>query len=286
MDIEQMRIRMGEMAAEIERLNSAWQVETLSRKDLIIAKQESENDRLKAENARLQSIIDELQKRFMDASVDRNLLQGVINEQQSPAVSVPELDYVDGDILPPVGASVAIHLASCDKWVDHTVVGYYVWGPLGGIDSSYSRVFVRVLDDQGILNARILKDVKWDKNTPARQIPSPRITEHVAVPDHCLKKQNLPIEKLLEQYTHEGCDFTDIKWVNSASLRYVESMEDSQIKCLICSLINLQSLRITDKDAGEILLSYGVEYIGILQWLKDKGRATLDKLNEANHETN
>ena len=100
------------------------------------------------------------------------------------------------------------------------------------------------------------------------------------------KKQNLPIEKLLEQYTHEGCDFTDIKWVNAASLRYVESMEDSQIKCLICSLINLQSPRITDKDAGEILLSYGVEYIGILQWLKDKGRATLDKLNEANHETN
>ena len=264
MDIEQMRIRMGEMAAEIELLNSAWQVETLNRKDLIIAKQESENDRLKAENARLQSIID----------------------SQSPAVSVPELDYVDGDILPPVGASVAIHLASCDKWVDHTVVGYYVWGPLGGIDSAYSRVFVRVLDDQGILNARILKDVKWDKNTPARQIPSPRITEHVAVPDHCLKKQNLPIEKLLEQYTHEGCDFTDIKWVNAASLRYVESMEDSQIKCLICSLINLQSPRITDKDAGEILLSYGVEYIGILQWLKDKGRATLDKLNEANHETN
>ena len=44
--------------------------------------------------------------------------------------------------------------------------------------------------------------------------------------------------------------------------------------------------RITEKDAGEILLSYGVEYIGILQWLKDKGRSTLAKLNEVSHETN
>lgn len=39
------------------------------------------------EIARLQSIIDELQKRFMGASVDRNLLQGVINEQQSPRIT-------------------------------------------------------------------------------------------------------------------------------------------------------------------------------------------------------
>lgn len=55
MEIEQMQIRMGEMAAEIERLSSAWQVETLNRKDTIIAKQEAENDRLKAENAGMQS---------------------------------------------------------------------------------------------------------------------------------------------------------------------------------------------------------------------------------------
>jgi CRISPR/Cas system-associated endonuclease/helicase Cas3 len=41
---------------------------------------------------RLQSIIDELQKRFMDASVDRNLLQGVINEQQSPAVAISKTE--------------------------------------------------------------------------------------------------------------------------------------------------------------------------------------------------
>ena len=41
---------------------------------------------------RLQSIIDELQKRFMDSSVDRNLLQGVINEQQSPAVAISKTE--------------------------------------------------------------------------------------------------------------------------------------------------------------------------------------------------
>jgi hypothetical protein len=46
------------------------------------------------------------------------------------------------------------------------------------------------------------------------------------------------------------------------------------------------SPRITEQDAGEILLSYGVEYIGILQWLKDNGRSTLAKLNEVSHETN
>ena len=114
-------VTMGQISAlcdEIERLNSAWQVETLNRKDLLIAKQEAENDRLKSENTRLQllldqerqesltascsvaalemeldsakSMIDELQKRFMDASVDRNLLQGVINEQPSPRITEHE----------------------------------------------------------------------------------------------------------------------------------------------------------------------------------------------------
>ena len=102
MEIEQMRIRMGEMAAEIERLNSAWQVETLNRKDLIIAKQESENDRLKAENARLQSIIDSQspdKTEYVPISCDMKSVFidgfGLLpiqypGDQQSPAVEVPD----------------------------------------------------------------------------------------------------------------------------------------------------------------------------------------------------
>ena len=39
------------LKAEIARLRSAWHVETLERKDALIAKQEAENDRLKAELA-------------------------------------------------------------------------------------------------------------------------------------------------------------------------------------------------------------------------------------------
>ena len=50
------------LKAEINRLKSAWQVEILVRKDAIIAKQEAENDRLKAE----------------------------LKSQQSPAVVVPD----------------------------------------------------------------------------------------------------------------------------------------------------------------------------------------------------
>jgi hypothetical protein len=52
------------LKAEIARLKSSWHVETLVRKDAIIAKQEAENDRLKAE----------------------------LTAQQSPAVAVPEFN--------------------------------------------------------------------------------------------------------------------------------------------------------------------------------------------------
>lgn len=67
------------------------------------------------------------------------------------------LEPVKGDLLPPVGAPCLINLASCDAWVPHTVVGYYVWGRK---DGGY-RVFVRVVDTAGILNARLLEDVRW-----------------------------------------------------------------------------------------------------------------------------
>jgi len=46
-EIEQLRQKLEAAEAEIKRLESAWHVETLNRKDQLIAKQEAENDRLK-----------------------------------------------------------------------------------------------------------------------------------------------------------------------------------------------------------------------------------------------
>lgn len=70
-----------------------------------------------------------------------------------------ELPSVHGDVLPQVGDKVLIHLGRSERWVEHTVVGYYVWKGLGG-DDSLHRVFVRVKSADGYLNARMLKDVR------------------------------------------------------------------------------------------------------------------------------
>jgi hypothetical protein len=75
---------------------------------------------------------------------------------KSPAAD--PLPPVMGDLLPAIGSRVEIYLARSDKWVTHTVVGYYVWGPLRGEDGY--RVFVRVRDDAGFLNARPLAGVR------------------------------------------------------------------------------------------------------------------------------
>jgi hypothetical protein len=65
----------------------------------------------------------------------------------------------DHDLLPPVGSTVSIHLGREDKWVNHVVTGYYVWGNLGE-ENNVHRVFVRVRDAQGYPNARMLNDVR------------------------------------------------------------------------------------------------------------------------------
>jgi hypothetical protein len=70
------------------------------------------------------------------------------------------LPPVEGDLLPQVGSKVLIYLASQEGWVEHTVVGYYVWGGLDGREERMHRVFVRVVDADGILNARMLRDVR------------------------------------------------------------------------------------------------------------------------------
>ena len=75
------------------------------------------------------------------------------------AVGQLGLEPVYGDVLPQVGEKVLIHLGRSHRWVQHTVVGYYVWKDLGG-DDSLHRVFVRVKSADGYLNARMLKDVR------------------------------------------------------------------------------------------------------------------------------
>lgn len=73
---------------------------------------------------------------------------------------------VEGDLLPPVGSKVLIHLASLDEWVERTVTGYYVWGDLGG-SKHLHRVFVRVVSESGYPNARMLHEVRPLPAAPA-----------------------------------------------------------------------------------------------------------------------
>jgi hypothetical protein len=84
---------------------------------------------------------------------------------QLEAVRPASLKAIDGDVLPPIGSDVLIHLASIDKWMPHTVVGYYVWPSLDG-NSRLQRVFVRVRDVEGTQNARMLCDVQRLDGSP------------------------------------------------------------------------------------------------------------------------
>lgn len=73
--------------------------------------------------------------------------------------AIEPLERVSGDLLPPVGSVVHIHLGRQDAWVPHTVTGYYAWADLGG-SRALQRLFVRVKDSQGYPNARLLQDVR------------------------------------------------------------------------------------------------------------------------------
>lgn len=96
-------------------------------------------------------------------SKPRRLLYAILHEVcSSPANALSagdRVDAVEGDLLPPVGSKVLIHLARQDEWVEHTVTGYYAWADLSGRYDVH-RVFVRVVDAAGYDNARLLKDVR------------------------------------------------------------------------------------------------------------------------------
>lgn len=83
----------------------------------------------------------------------------------APASTTAEtMEPVEGDVLPPIGAEVLIHLARQDEWVKHTVAGYYVWPGHG--DPTKWRVNVRVRDSAGYLNARSLQDLRHLDGSP------------------------------------------------------------------------------------------------------------------------
>jgi hypothetical protein len=123
-------------------------------------------------NERLcKSLVAEVYRRMRKESLSvilRELINTVYGQGRAEGEKIlPVLEPVTGDILPPINSEVYIHLASCDKWVKHTVVGYYVWGPISHQvqgdpkESNVHRVFVRVMDSEGYFNARLLNDIRY-----------------------------------------------------------------------------------------------------------------------------
>ena len=101
-------------------------------------------------------------------SVEDDPRKQIIEFLEASAEPSAPLPPVESDLLPAIGSKVLIHLAREDKWVEHTVVGYYAWDNLRP-DPSLHRVFVRVRDDQGYLNARMLGDIRPVGAAPGRQ---------------------------------------------------------------------------------------------------------------------
>lgn len=90
-------------------------------------------------------------------------LTSAANQYEDSPYFEPEAEH--SDVLPRVGQTVLIHLARQNEWVPHQVVGFYAWPSHGG-EYSLSRLFVRVRDANGLLNARLLHDVLRLDKTP------------------------------------------------------------------------------------------------------------------------
>lgn len=46
-------------------------------------------------------------------------------------------------------------------------------------------------------------------------------------------KRNTPIADLLARYSSENCDFDDLPHTREVALRYVETMPDCHVRCLL-----------------------------------------------------
>lgn len=129
--------------------------------------------------------------------------------QQRLAEAEKKLDPVDGDLLPAVGSKVLIHLARSDSWAEHTVVGYYAWDN-HGLDKNVHRVFVRVRDSQGYLNARLLNDIR---------LASPGCADGEKAPAPAV---NLPRRKVKTEYSTAEEDAQADAW--NAALDAVQEL--------------------------------------------------------------
>jgi len=47
---------------------------------------------------------------------------------------------------------------------------------------------------------------------------------------------NTHIQELMEQYSDECCDFSDLRWLRETARRLVTTMPDSQARCILFAL--------------------------------------------------
>ena len=110
-------------------------------------------------NEHLTLLLEARSRLMLGVEIERDQLKAENAALRKESLSI---DPVGGDQLPAIGSKVLIHLSSCDAWIEHTVVGYYAWGDLDANEHLH-RVFIRVRDADGCLNARLLKDVRTYK---------------------------------------------------------------------------------------------------------------------------
>lgn len=193
-----LQVRVGEMAAEVERLNGleaellsvlpkgaefldppdGGSVSPIEQVKRIVAEVERLNKtnstdvklgpdgkewaKTAAGYAHVESVKNKADADFRwKGYVVREAFVAGAEWQENRKVNIP-LEKVEGDLLPPIGSKVKILLGISLTWIDCTVTGYYVWGDLQKQDHLH-RVFVRVADENGIPNARLLKDVRWER---------------------------------------------------------------------------------------------------------------------------
>lgn len=58
---------------------------------------------------------------------------------------------------------------------------------------------------------------------------------------------NSPIEQLIAEYEAEACDFKNVEFLINSSYRYVDTMPDSQVRCLLYSLAKLVDKHIPEE---------------------------------------
>lgn len=69
-----------------------------------------------------------------------------------------------------------------------------------------------------------------------------------AVPE-LVNRGNDPIEKLMAEYEADGCDHSNVEWLVRASYRYVDTMADSQVRCLLYAMARRLDAELGPREA-------------------------------------